>query len=150
MSMSEEKSCGCGHHHHEKPKAPEGPLNNWPIQLHLVSPTADYFQGANVVLAADCVAFAMKDFQEKYLEDKALAIACPKLDDGQDSYLTKIKTWVNDAKISTLVVMIMEVPCCQGLLVTARQALSEVERKVPFKVVTVGRNGSIVKEEWVN
>ena len=149
--MSEEKSCGCGHHHDKaKVNEPDGLLNNWPIQLHLVSPTAPYYQGADVVLAADCVAFAMKDFHEKYLQDKSLAIACPKLDDGQDIYVTKIQAWLDEAKINTLSVMLMEVPCCLGLLGTAKQALAQAQRKVPLKAITVARNGEILKEEWVN
>src|SRR5574340_403274 len=96
-------------------------LRQWPVQLHLISPTAPYYQGADVLLTADCVAYALGNFHGDYLKGKALAIACPKLDDGQEVYVEKIKSWLQDAKINTLTVMIMQVPCCMGLLMLARQ-----------------------------
>ena len=77
-------------------------LRQWPVQLHLVNPMASYFQGADVVLAADCVAFAMGDFHNRLLKNKSLAIACPKLDTNKDVYLDKLSTMISDAKINTL------------------------------------------------
>jgi Pyruvate/2-oxoacid:ferredoxin oxidoreductase delta subunit len=124
-------------------------LRQWPIQLHLVSPTAPYYQGADVLLTADCVPYAMGDFHEDYLKGKAIAIACPKLDAGQDIYLEKIKSWFKDAKINTLTVMIMEVPCCMGLLSLAKQAVKNSTRKVPIKSIVVGLRGEILSENWV-
>lgn len=124
-------------------------LRQWPIQLHLVSPQAPYFQGADVVLAADCVPFAMGNFHNDFLKGKSLAIACPKLDSGQDSYVEKIRGWFEDSKINTLTVMIMQVPCCRGLLATAVKALQESQRKVPLRVVVVSLQGDVLQEEWV-
>jgi hypothetical protein len=124
-------------------------LRQWPIQLHLVSPEAPYYQGADVVLAADCVPFAMGSFHNDFLKGKALAIACPKLDGGQETYVEKIGTWYEEAKINTLTVMIMQVPCCRGLLATAVQALQGSKRKVPIRYVIVGLQGEVLREEWV-
>lgn len=124
-------------------------LRQWPVQMHLILPNAPYFQGADVVLAADCTAYALGSFHNDYLKGKALAIACPKLDSDQDAYVQKIKGWLEDARINTLTVLIMQVPCCRGLLGLAQQALSESKRKVPIKVAVVGLQGEILKEEWV-
>lgn len=124
-------------------------LRQWPVQLHLVSPLAPYYQDADVLLTADCVAYALGDFHNRYLSDHALAIACPKLDSGQEGYREKIKAWFDVAKIKTLTVLIMEVPCCMGLLQLARQAAAAAERQVPVRFVVVGVQGDILREEIV-
>jgi hypothetical protein len=124
-------------------------LTQWPVQLHLVSPLAPYFQGADVVLSADCVAYALADFHKDFLKGKSLAIACPKLDDGQEEYLDKIVALIDEAKINTLTVIIMQVPCCRGLLALAQKALAQTKRKVPVKAIVVGLQGDILSEEWV-
>lgn len=141
----------------EKTAAPEGAagkvpsqLRQWPIQLHLVSPQAPYFQGADVVLAADCVPFAMGDFHNAYLKGKSLAIACPKLDGDQEVYLEKIRGLYEDARINSLTVTIMQVPCCRGLLGLAMQALKASSRKVPVKAVVVSLQGEVLQEEWAS
>ena len=124
-------------------------LRQWPIQLHLISPTAPYYQGSDVVLAADCVAYALGDFHREHLKGKSLAIACPKLDSGQDIYMQKCKAWFEDAQINTLSVMIMQVPCCMGLLNLVQTAAAECARKVPVKSLVVGIKGEILQEEWL-
>ena len=123
-------------------------LRQWPIQLHLISPEAPYYQGADVVLAADCVAYALGNFHTDYLKGKSIAIACPKLDEGQDIYVEKIKSWLEDAKINTLTVLIMQVPCCMGLLKLAQQAAQSSKRKVPIKAIVVSLQGEILSEDW--
>jgi hypothetical protein len=127
----------------------ESQLRQWPIQLHLISPTAPYYQESDVLLAADCVAYALGDFHRQFLKEKSIAIACPKLDEGQQIYLDKIKSWFEDARINTLTVMIMQVPCCTGLLQLAQQAAQASQRKVPLKCLVVGLKGEILQEEWV-
>jgi hypothetical protein len=127
----------------------ESQLRQWPIQLHLISPTAPYYQGADVLLTADCVAYALGDYHRQFLKGKSLAIACPKLDEGQDVYVGKIKSWFDDAKVNTLTVLIMQVPCCIGLLSLAQQAAQDAKRKVPIKYLVVGIQGEILREEWV-
>jgi Pyruvate/2-oxoacid:ferredoxin oxidoreductase delta subunit len=124
-------------------------LTHWPIQLHLISPNAAHFQGADLLLAADCTAFSFGDFHKEYLKEKKLIIACPKLDEGQDIYLEKLKALIDSAKINTLTVMIMQVPCCGGLLQLAKKAAEKSERKIPIKVIVVGIQGEILKEDWV-
>ena len=124
-------------------------LSHWPIQLHLLSPNASHYAGSDLLLAADCVAFALGDFHRDYLRGKTLAIACPKLDDGQEIYVEKLKALVDVARINTLTVMIMQVPCCRGLLQLASQALEQASRKVPLKCVIVGLQGEILQEEWL-
>ncbi len=126
----------------------ESQLRQWPIQLHLISPLAPYYQGADVLLTADCVGYALGDFHREYLRAKSIAIACPKLDEGQDIYQEKIKGWIDDAKINTLTVLIMQVPCCMGLLNLAKEAAQASKRKVPIKYVVVGVQGEIISEEW--
>lgn len=123
-------------------------LRQWPIQLHLVSPTAPYYEKKDVLLVADCVAYALGNFHADYLKGKSIAIACPKLDEGQDIYLEKIKSWFEDAKINTLTVLIMQVPCCTGLLNLAKKALEQSKRKVPLKCIVVSLQGEILSEEW--
>ena len=127
----------------------ESQLRQWPIQMHLISPTAPYYKGADVLLTADCVGYALGDFHREFLKGKSIAIACPKLDEGQDIYQEKIKAWIEDAKINSLTVLIMQVPCCMGLLSLAQQAAQASSRKVPIKSVMVGVQGEILQEEWV-
>jgi len=129
--------------------AKQSELTHWPIQLHLVNPAADFFRGKDVVLAADCVAFSLRDFHERYLQGKSLAIACPKLDEGQDEYVEKIRRMVEESKINTLTVIMMEVPCCRGLLQIAHTALKGAKRKIPLKAIIVSTRGDIISEEWV-
>lgn len=124
-------------------------LRQWPIQLHLISPNAPYFIGKDVLLAADCTAFSIGDFHKDFLKGKTLAIACPKLDSDRDIYIEKIKKMIDEAKINTLTVMVMEVPCCSGLLQIAKKALDSSIRKIPIKQIVVGIKGDILKEEWI-
>lgn len=125
-------------------------LRQWPIQLHLVSPAASYFQKADVLLAADCTAFSVGDFHQDYLRGKTIAIACPKLDDGQEVYSEKIRSMIDEAGINTLTVMTMEVPCCSGLTALATAAAREAKRKIPVKSVVVSLQGEPLSEEWVS
>lgn len=125
-------------------------LRQWPVQLHLVPPAAPYFRGADVVLSADCVAYALADFHKRHLKGKALAIACPKLDSEQEIYVQKITQLADVAGINTLTVLRMEVPCCGGLVQIAKKGLDAAKRKVPLKAATVSIRGEILSEEWVN
>ncbi len=124
-------------------------LRQWPVQLHLVNPGASYFKNADVVLSADCVAYALGNFHTGFLKGKSLAIACPKLDEGLEIYEEKIIQLIDDAKINTITVMIMEVPCCGGLLNLAKSAASRAKRKIPVKAIVVSIEGEILSEEWV-
>lgn len=134
----------------EEAGARQSQLKQWPIQLHLVSPQAPYFQERDILLVADCVPFALADFHKDYLKGKSLAIACPKLDSEQEIYVDKITALIDDSKINTLTVMIMKVPCCMGLTHIAKSGAEKATRKIPIKQVVVDvAGGQILSEEWV-
>lgn len=124
-------------------------LRQWPVQLHLINPGASMFDGKDLLLAADCVPFALNNFHGSMLAGKMLAIACPKLDSGKEIYVEKLTVLIEERKINTITVAVMEVPCCTGLLQMAKMALSQAKRKVPLKHVVVSIDGRILKEEWV-
>jgi Pyruvate/2-oxoacid:ferredoxin oxidoreductase delta subunit len=115
-------------------------LAQWPVQLHLVPPTAPFFQNADVLLAADCAPFAYAEFQEDLLKGKALAIACPKLD-NTEPYVDKLTAMITQSNIKSLTVVHMEVPCCNGLVMMAKQALANSGRDIPFETVCIGIRG---------
>jgi len=83
------------------------------------------------------------------MKGKALAIACPKLDSNQDIYVEKIRMMIDEAKINTLTVVMMEVPCCRGLLQLAKQALEKAGRKIPVKAAILSIQGGLVSEDWI-
>lgn len=124
-------------------------LTHWPIQLHLQSPTASYFQNANVLIAADCTAFSIGAFHSQLLKNKVLSIACPKLDSNKESYLEKITAMIDVAKIDTLTVAMMEVPCCGGLIQIAKLARENAKRNIPIKAIIIGIKGEILEENWL-
>jgi Pyruvate/2-oxoacid:ferredoxin oxidoreductase delta subunit len=120
-------------------------LRQWPVQLHLVPPTAPYWRDADLLLAADCTAFALGGFHGELLQGRRLIIACPKLDDT-DGYVEKLTTILAENEVRSLTVARMEVPCCGGLVRIAQQALAASGRDIPFEVVTVGIQGDMRKE----
>jgi NAD-dependent dihydropyrimidine dehydrogenase PreA subunit len=125
-------------------------LAQWPIQLHLVHPGMEAFSGADMLLAADCAAYSIADFHGKWLKSKALAIACPKLDTRQETYTQKLAGFINQSRINSLTVIIMEVPCCRGLLSMAQKAVESATRKIPIRKIVAGVRGNIVSDEWVH
>lgn len=137
-----------GRKHHGEGSVPTA-LRQWPVQLHLLNPNAPYFRNADVLLAADCTAYSMGNFHGDHLKGKTLAIACPKLDSGLESYMQKLTAMIDEAQINTLQVMMMEVPCCGGLLQMAQMALANAGRKIPIKKTVVGIRGDILSEEWI-
>lgn len=124
-------------------------LRQWPVQLHLLNPQANYFRNADLILTADCVAYSMGDFHAKYLKGRSLAIACPKLDSNLESYVDKLTTMIGDAQINTMTVLRMEVPCCGGLVQMAQMASQNADRKVPLKEIVVGVQGDVLSERWL-
>ncbi len=124
-------------------------LRQWPVQMHLINPSAPYFRNADVLIAADCTAYALGEFHQEHLKGKGLAIACPKLDSEMETYIEKIQAMIDQAKVNTITVMIMQVPCCMGLLQLIQTATQNAQRKVPVKLLIVGIEGEVLKEEWV-
>lgn len=131
-----------------KPEPRKSELKQWPVQLHLLNPAAGYFHQADVVLAADCTAFAMGDFHSKYIKGKILAIACPKLDTNKESYLQKLISMIKESKINSLNVVMMEVPCCGGLLQLAKIARENSGRNIPIKQTIISIKGEVMAEDW--
>ena len=121
-------------------------LGQWPVQLKLVSPMAPYFAGAELMLVADCVPFAMGNFHEKLLKNKAIAVACPKLDDT-GAYAQKIADIITTGKPKSLTVVHMEVPCCTGLLRIAEKALVLAESDLKINDITISLRGEILSEK---
>jgi len=118
-------------------------LTQWPIQLHLIRPQNPVFADQTVLLVADCVAFALPDFNQKYLPGKRLAVACPKLDQNQEIYLSKLVSLIDDAQIKSLDVLIMEVPCCGGLYRLAEAASKQSKRRISIGLTVVGLDGEL-------
>jgi NAD-dependent dihydropyrimidine dehydrogenase PreA subunit len=123
-------------------------LRQWPVQLHLVNPSAPYFQGADLLLAADCAAFAVGDFHARFLKDKALAIACPKLD-NVDGYVEKLAAILRDAGAKSLTIVRMQAPCCGGLERLAQLALQQAGVRIPVRRVVVAPDGDTLLDESV-
>jgi NAD-dependent dihydropyrimidine dehydrogenase PreA subunit len=117
-----------------------GELRQWPIQLNLVPVTAPYFQDADLLIAADCVPFAYGSFHRDFLKGKAVVIGCPKLDDTR-FYTEKLTELFRTASIRSITVMRMEVPCCGGIVIAARQALAASGKEIPFREVTITVGG---------
>jgi len=117
-------------------------LRHWPVQLTLVPPTAPFLQGADLVLAADCVPFAYAGFHQDFLRDHSLLVACPKLDDFQ-AHLKKLTDILSQSQVKSLTVVHMEVPCCFGLMHMVRQALQLSGKDIPLKEVTIGIKGDL-------
>ncbi len=115
-------------------------LGHWPVQLTLVPPGAPFLQGADLVLAADCVPFAYAGFHHDFLKGHALLVACPKLDDFQ-AHLSKLADILRRSQVKSLTVVHMEVPCCSGLVHMAKQAIRLSGKDIPLSEVTIGIRG---------
>lgn len=124
-------------------------LTQWPVQLHLINPAASYFNGSDLLVAADCAAFAHGDFHRTFLKDKKLVIACPKLDHSTETYIQKFIRLIDEAKVNTITVVMMEVPCCGGLIQMVQYAVRSAFRNVPVKAIIVSSRGEVLSEEWV-
>jgi ferredoxin len=120
-------------------------LGHWPVQLALIAPGAPFLKNADVVLAADCVAFAYAGFHRDFLTDHSLIIACPKLDDFQ-AHLAKLTEVLKKSGIKSLTVVHMEVPCCGGLAYMAREAIKASGCTIPMHDVMIGVRGEIKAE----
>lgn len=138
------------------PRAPQAPtpsagalppeLTNWPVQWRLVQPSMPFFKGADLLLAADCVPFAFRDFHGRFLRGKPVIIGCPKLDE-QQAYLDKLTALFRDSTPRSLTVVMMEVPCCQGLMRLTMEALRRSGKDIPVKKYIVSIEGKVLVEE---
>ena len=118
-------------------------LNQWPVQIKLVPPNAPYFKNANLLIAADCTAYAYGDFHSKFMKNKITLIGCPKLDEGD--YSEKLTAILKMNDIKSVTVVRMEVPCCGGIENAVKTALRNCDKLIPWQVVVVSTDGQILE-----
>lgn len=118
-------------------------LNQWPVQLKLVPPNAPYFDGAHLLIAADCTAYACGDFHERFIKNRITLIGCPKLDEGD--YAEKLTAILKMNDIQSVTVVRMEVPCCGGIVNSVKTALMNCGKLVPWQVVTLSTSGEVLE-----
>lgn len=128
---------------HTPPGSQASELSHWPVQLTLVPAKAPFLQGADVLLAADCTAFACGGFHRNFLKNHALLVACPKLD-NYEAHLAKLSEILRQSDIASLTVLRMEVPCCSGLTRMAMQAILSSNKDIPFKEFIVSTRGELI------
>jgi len=128
---------------HEQASSVESHLNQWPVQIKLVPPNAPYFKNANLLVAADCTAYAYSNFHREYMKNKITIIGCPKLDEGD--YTEKLAAILKMNDIKSVTVARMEVPCCGGIEHAVKNALRISGKLIPWKVVTISTNGKIIE-----
>ncbi len=120
-------------------------LRQWPVQIHLVPVNAPYFDGADLLITADCVPFAYGNFHKDFLKGKILLVGCPKLDDA-GFYKDKITEILKENNIKSVTIAHMEVPCCFGLVKLVNDALAEADKDIPLDDITVKVNGEIQED----
>ena len=128
----------------KKPGAP-GQLQNWPVQLRLVPVRAPYFDGCDLLIAADCTAYAYGNFHADFIRGRVTLIGCPKLDTAD--YEEKLTAILTENDVRSVMLTRMEVPCCGGLDYAARQAIAHSGRALPLRVVTISAEGRILQEQ---
>lgn len=136
---------------HREPEQPRGTkpvaesqLRQWPVQIKLVPVRAPYFNGAKLLIAADCTAFSFGDFHERFMWDHITVIGCPKLDQGD--YTEKLTEILRQNDIKSVTVVRMEVPCCGGLAQCAVEALKNSGKMIPWRVVILSTDGHVIEE----
>ncbi len=117
-------------------------LQQWPVQIKLAPPRAPYFDGANLLIAADCTAYAYGNFHNEFIRNHVTLIGCPKLDEGD--YTEKLTQIIAGNDIKSVVVVRMEVPCCGGIEQAVKNALQASGKFLPWRVVTISTDGNIL------
>jgi NAD-dependent dihydropyrimidine dehydrogenase PreA subunit len=118
-------------------------LRNWPVQIHLLPAKAPYYQGADLLVAADCCAYAYAGFHGDFIKEHTVAIGCPKLDNA-DSYLSKLTAIIGGNDIHSVEVAYMEVPCCSGMVRLVEEAVRASGKNIPVKKKMIGIRGQAV------
>ena len=118
-------------------------LRQWPVQIKLVPGNAPYFDGANLLIAADCTAYAYGNFHHEFMRGKITLIGCPKLDEGD--YAQKLTQIIANNDIKSVIIVRMEVPCCGGIENAAKRALQASGKLIPWQVVTISADGRILE-----
>ena len=118
-------------------------LRNWPVQIKLAPVSAPYFNGAKLLIAADCTAYAYASFHQDFIRNKLTLIGCPKLD--QVDYSEKLTAIIQGNDIQSVTIVRMEVPCCGGLEMAAKKALQNSGKFIPWQVVTISIDGKMIE-----
>lgn len=118
-------------------------LRQWPVQLNLINSRAPYLNGANLLVAADCTAYAYKNFHEDFIKDHITVIGCPKLDDNK-YYEEKLADMLKNNDIKSITVVRMEVPCCGGIVSAVKNAMLKSEVIVPYREVIISTDGNVL------
>ena len=118
-------------------------LQNWPVQIKLAPVSAPYFNGAKLLIAADCTAYAYASFHQDFIRNKVTLIGCPKLD--QVDYSEKLTAIIQNNNIQSVTIVRMEVPCCGGLEIAAKKALQDSGKFLPWQVITISIDGKIIE-----
>ena len=121
----------------------ESQLRQWPVQIKLVSPNAPYFNGAKLLIAADCTAYAYGNFHNEFIKNRVTLIGCPKLDEGD--YSEKFTEILKYNDIKDVKIVRMEVPCCGGIVKAVEKALKDCGKMIPWQVVTISTDGNIIE-----
>ncbi|NLL04689.1 MAG: 4Fe-4S binding protein [Clostridiaceae bacterium] len=121
----------------------ESQLSQWPVQIKLVPINAPYFENANLLIAADCTAFAYGDFHNKFIKNRINLIGCPKLDEGD--YAEKLTAIISNNNIKSVTVVRMQVPCCGGIENAVKKALQNSGKFLPWQVITISTDGRIIE-----
>lgn len=144
-------SCGCPGSNSKAIKRENAPakasecesrLSQWPVQIKLAPINAPYFEGADLLIAADCTAYAYGNFHERFIRGRITLIGCPKLDEGD--YYDKLYEIISRNNIKSLTIVRMEVPCCGGIENAAKRALQASGKFIPWQVVTISTDGRIL------
>jgi ferredoxin len=121
-------------------------LSHWPVQIHLVPPTAPFLREADLLVAADCTPVAYPRFHEDFLKGKVVMVGCPKFDDVQE-YIHKFTEIFKRNAIKKVTTVVMEVPCCSGLPMIVKKAMELAEKGIPMETVVIGTQGEVLKKE---
>lgn len=124
-------------------------LTHWPVKLELIRPDAPFLRGADLVLLADCAGVSVPDLHQRILKGRAVAIACPKFTDLEQT-IARLTAVLRDGGVGSLTVVHMEVPCCRGLVVAAEKALQRSGADIELTRVKVGREGRVLEEETLH
>ncbi len=121
-------------------------LTHWPVQIHLVPPTAPFLRNASLLIAADCTAFSYPDFHRDFIQGKVVMVGCPKFDDAQ-AYVEKFAEIFSRVPIKDITVVVMEVPCCSGLPLMVKRGMEMAGKTIPMDRVVISPRGEILKTE---
>ncbi|MCX8011715.1 MAG: 4Fe-4S binding protein [Desulfobacterota bacterium] len=158
-AISKTLACGCPSTHTQSFAAPinygSPPLTpslsfltNWPVQIRLIPPKAPFLKGAELLVAADCTAITYPNFHADFISGKVVMIGCPKFDEVE-TYIQKFTEIFKTADIRTVTVLVMEVPCCQGLPLIVQEGLKLANQKIPVGKITISPQGKIIKKETI-